>query len=449
MYATGKSFLEDSIVLSFTMLIKKIVLCILIVCSLQGMSHPMPHSLMLLDVQQDGIRAQLGIPLKEMQLVFPNEDLDSGYLTLIERKSKWLDDYLLQHFRMTDSSGQLWTILVQDKRVSDDEQDATGIYHELTYQLWLQPPEGSSPRHFVMHYDAVMHQLITHKLFIRLSKDWYGGLAAKDSADADVGVLGVNFADNSVPPVIVNLDEGSAWKGFSGMVSLGMEHIREGTDHLLFLLVLLLPATLLVQGKKWNGFGGTKYSIIRLLAIATAFTIGHSISLMLGSLKWLVLPQQPVEVAIAITILITAIHAIRPLFPGKEVYVAVGFGLIHGLAFSTVLSEMNLSGSTMALSILGFNTGIELMQLFVILCTVPWLIVLSQNKSYCIIRIAGAAGAIVASVGWIAERATNHTNIVSQIVEQVLQQGKWIVLGIACLAVISLITRKKQLSATS
>jgi hypothetical protein len=282
-----------------------------------------------------------------------------------------------------------------------------------------------------------MHQLVTHKLFIKISQDWYGGMNAKDSADADLGVLMMNPSDGKIPPVIINLDEGSTWKGFKAMVALGIDHIAEGTDHLLFLIVLLLPATRIAERNRWTKFGGTKYSITRLLKIVTAFTIGHSVSLLLGAMHWLTLPQQPVEIAIACTILITAIHAIRPLFYGKEIFIAIGFGLIHGLAFSTVLSHMNLNGKQLAWSIMGFNTGIELMQLFVILCIVPWLVVLSKNNFYQWLRIAGATCAIIASLAWIMERITNHSNAISNMVQQIAAEGKWIIAGLALLAIVS------------
>lgn len=52
--------------------------------------------------------------------------------------------------------------------------------------------------------------------------------------------------------------------------------------------------------------------------MVSAFTLGHSVTLLAGTLHWLTLPQQPVEVLIACSILVTAIHAIRPLFPGRE-----------------------------------------------------------------------------------------------------------------------------------
>lgn len=98
-------------------------------------------------------------------------------------------------------------------------------------------------------------------------------------------------------------------------------------------------------------FGGIRYSVVRLFKIVTAFTIGHSVTLLAGALGWLRLPAQPIEVLISFSILASAVHAIRPLFPGKEGWVAAGFGLVHGLAFATVLSNLELSGGKLALSI--------------------------------------------------------------------------------------------------
>jgi uncharacterized protein (TIGR03437 family) len=93
---------------------------------------------------------------------------------------------------------------------------------------------------------------------------------------------------------------------------------------------------------------------------------------------------------IAFSILVSAVHALRPLFPGKEIYVAAGFGLVHGLAFATVLSCLQLNAGPMALSILGFNLGIELMQLFVIAVTMPWLVLLSLTPLYPRVRVVCA-----------------------------------------------------------
>ncbi|NOT62322.1 MAG: hypothetical protein HOP19_19110 [Acidobacteria bacterium] len=131
-----------------------------------------------------------------------------------------------------------------------------------------------------------------------------------------------------------------------------------------------------------------------------------------NTIGWLRLPPQPVEILVAFSILISALHALRPLFPGREIYVAAGFGLIHGLAFAAVLSDLKLATGPLALSILGLNLGIELMQLFIIAMTMPWLILLSLTPSYVWVRMSCAFLAAIAALGWLAERISGNSNFI-------------------------------------
>ena len=71
--------------------------------------------------------------------------------------------------------------------------------------------------------------------------------------------------------------------GFISIFRLGMRHIAEGTDHLLFLLVLFLPAPLIAVGSRWAGLADMRSSVLRILKIVTAFTVGHSITLALAA----------------------------------------------------------------------------------------------------------------------------------------------------------------------
>ena len=411
--------------------------CLLIVCvGICGrlMAHPMPNSVLQLEIKSDGVTAELQWPLKELQYVFPGRNINLSPGTLIGRMGATLDSYLLAHMSVTDSAGRDWKVAITGKKVTEAEQSMTGPFHELVFTLWLQPPPGASLRHFTIHYDAIMHQVVTHKMLISVKQDWDGGIAGKENPDADLGVLMMNITTNQVPPIIVNLDEGSRWKGFKSMVALGIRHISEGTDHLLFLLVLMLPAPLISSRGKWAGCGGARYSLFRLLKIATAFTIGHSITLLAGATGWLRLPSQPVELLMSVSILVGAVHALRPLFPGREVFIAAGFGLIHGLAFAATLASLHLDAGRMALSILGFNVGIELMQLFVLLLFVPWLIILGHYYFYRWLRIAGALFAIVAACAWITERITLHANTITNTVQSIAAHGQWIILALALLA---------------
>jgi hypothetical protein len=395
-------------------------------------AHPMPNSFVLLDIKSKGVIAELQLPLSELQLAF-GHDVNQHAGTLITRLSPQLREYLLAHIHPVSPDGRPWTVTIRGLAVQPVEESASGPYQELTAYLWLEPPTAVTTRDFILKYDVIVHQLLTHKALVSIRQDWENGKYGE--TPTEVGVIRLDVPSGTIPPLRINQEGGSLWRGFKSMVGLGIQHIAEGTDHLLFLLVLLLPAPLLVKQKRWNGFGGINYSTIRLLKIVTAFTIGHSITLFAGAAGWLRLPGQPVEVLIAISILVSAIHALRPIFSGKEGYVAAGFGLIHGMAFASTLANLDLDTTRMGLSILGFNVGIELMQLFVIAITAPWLILLSRTAIYTPIRITGAILAAIAAFAWVMQRVSDKSNIVTDLVQEITHYAPWMIalLGITAL----------------
>jgi hypothetical protein len=202
---------------------------------------------------------------------------------------------------------------------------------------------------------------------------------------------------------------------FSSLFHLGMRHIAEGTDHLLFLLTLLLPAPLLASAGHWGPAAGVRTSLLRILGIVTAFTIGHSATLSLAALGFLHVPSRPIEVLIAVSIFISALHALHPILPGKEAWIAVFFGLIHGLAFAATLDRLGLGHWERVAGILAFNLGIETMQMIVVAAVLPSLLLMSRTRAYQLFRIGGAMCAGIASFAWVAERLFNletHVDIV-------------------------------------
>ncbi len=398
------------------------------IASQRASAHEQPTTLIVLDVAPEQVQAMLHVPLNELELAFGNDVSRDPDHTLSQWQERFAE-YLKNHLHpVTD--GQAWRVEIGEMTVEKALQSQSGPFQEVLVRLRLSPPTGRSTRRFTLNYDAIMHQVVTHKAIVSIRNDWERG----QTAEEQVGVVRVDTGTSRIDPLEINLERGSSWAGFKGMVGLGMQHIKEGTDHLLFLLALLLPATLLARGRRWGGFGGSGYSFLRLLKIVTAFTIGHSLTLLIGALGWLRLPQQPVEVMIAFSILVSALHAIRPLFPGKETYVAAGFGLVHGLAFATVLSDLHLSAGPMALSILGFNLGIELMQLFVIAVTMPWLVLLSMTPLYARVRISCAVLAGVAAIGWMASRITGHSNAIEQSMQVATEFAPLSILALALIA---------------
>ncbi len=403
-------------------------------------AHPMPNSVVLLTVHAHRIDAAVQIPLGELQSAFGHAVGDSSD-RLVARLGPTLRAYLAQHIKLQSPDGRYWTVAVGALGVRETQNPINGPYRELMAQVAMLPPAGADVRQFLLRYDAVVHQVVTHKILVAVHQDWATGQVADDAEPAQVGVIELNVRDNVIPPLPVNLATGSIWTGFRAMVQLGIRHIAEGTDHLLFLLVLLLPAPLLVAGRRWGKFGGVRYGLRRLLLIVTAFTLGHSLTLLLGTLGWVRLPSQPVEILIAVSILVSAAHAWRPLFPGREAWVAAGFGLVHGLAFAGTLANLHLEAGPMALSLLGFNLGIELMQLFVIALTLPWLLLLSRTSAYDWVRVGGAALAALAAAGWIVERVSGQTNGLGQAAVQVAAYAPY---GLGLLAVLALLLTWRQ-----
>jgi HupE / UreJ protein len=225
-----------------------------------------------------------------------------------------------------------------------------------------------------------------------------------------------------------------SFSGFAAAFRLGIHHIAEGTDHLLFLLVLLLPAPLLTFAARWSRRNSIRATLLHILGIVTAFTLGHSLTLALSVFGIVTLPSRPVEVLIAASILISAIHALRPLFPGREAAIAAFFGLIHGLAFASALNALGFSGWYRLVSCLGFNLGIESIQLAVVATFLPSLLLLSRTQAYSALRIVGALLASAASVCWIAERLFNIKTAIDPAVESIAHHGAQLAIALFALS---------------
>jgi hydrogenase/urease accessory protein HupE len=135
---------------------------------------------------------------------------------------------------------------------------------------------------------------------------------------------------------------------------LGIQHILEGIDHLLFVACLLLVAGM---GRK-------------LLITITGFTLAHSVTLALATLDVVRLPVPPVEATIALSIVFLATEIARKDKDGLTyrypIAVSVSFGLLHGFGFAAVLNQIGLPQSDLPLALLFFNVGVEIGQLLFI-----------------------------------------------------------------------------------
>lgn len=369
-------------------------------------AHPMPESRLWIDTAPRGVVLTLQLPLNRLELAY-GQPLSAAPRQVLEKHAEGLSRYLLQHVGARSGAAG-WQALRPRLTVTGSDA-ASG---ELEAVLDLRAPAGADPRVFTLLYDAVTHEVRTHRGLAYLRNDWAAGHVGEPPR-----LLGVVDAERNALPVA--LDEAHVGSSVMRLFDHGARHIAEGTDHLLFLLTLLLVAPLTAVGHRWAGVRPVRPAVGRLLAVVTAFTLGHSLTLALGSTGVVSLPAQWVEVAVAASIVVAGAHALRPLASRGEILMAGGFGLLHGLAFAASLSGAGLTPWQHAQALLAFNLGIEAMQLAVVACVMPPLLVLAQAapRRYAALRAGTGLLAAAAATSWIVERLAPQHDGAAQWVE--------------------------------
>jgi hypothetical protein len=380
----------------------------------------MPMSGVLLDFASDHIDAELRLPVDRLEIAFGESVSVPAAGGTFAQEAK-MRSYLVSHIQPRSTDGRPWQVELGGIEFIADTPMV------LVARARLIPPVGAPVRKLEFNYDVIAHEILTHSVVVAVRKDWPGG---KTSAEPEtLGVI--RYQQKSVA---IDRGPGGWTHGTSALFRLGARHILEGTDHLLFLLTLLLPAPLLASAGRWRDRASLRTCATRIAAIVTSFSLGHSLTLLAGTQGWLRLPEQPVEIAIAVSLLVSAAHALRPVFPGREMWIAGGFGLVHGFAFAAALAELNFRGGQLAWSLAAFNLGIEAMQLLVVAMTLPWLVLLSRAPFYRHLRVAGAALAGVAALGWISERVLATSNPVTRGMELLASHSLALLGAVAALA---------------
>jgi len=188
----------------------------------------------------------------------------------------------------------------------------------------------------------------------------------------------------------------------------GVWHIWTGFDHILFLCSLLLPVVLERGRGRWQAVTTFHPAFFEVLRIVTAFTISHSITLSLAVLGFITLPSRLIESTIAASVVIAALNNLYPLIEKRLWIVAFLFGLVHGLGFANVLTDLALPKPALAVSLVSFNLGVEAGQLAIVAAFLP--LAYLTRRSWLYPRLVVGAGSLgiaaVASV-WLIERSLN------------------------------------------
>jgi hydrogenase/urease accessory protein HupE len=323
-------------------------------------------------IDQTDAVLNLTIPTGLVSIADDNQD---GKLnaTEVDRHTDALKKLIGDQIQMINQQGELGKFTIQASTQS------------------LPVPQANTQTHSTLQLDYRWEQQIEeltlrYKLFIPDAPAARSLITASHNGKTQSLV----FTPNSSEFTLISR---SISKQIYSFVLLGIEHILTGYDHILFLISLLLVSS----------------SLGSIIKIVTAFTISHSVTLSLAVLNIVSLPSQLVECAIALTIVYVAAENLWKKSFNHRWGLTFGFGLIHGLGFAGILSEIQIPRSNLFTSLASFNLGVEIGQIAVVsICYLLLKFIQKQFKEQkwqLHLTKFASLGIIAMGMVWFAERA--------------------------------------------
>jgi hypothetical protein len=368
------------------------LLCCAVLLPARLEAHNLGESYLYLQVYQDRLTGRFEISLEDLNKGFSLAGTDrevtaanlDGYVETLKR-------YYLEHVTILHEGRALGIRFTGHSLL-----DVNGGFVLLPFEL-----DGLSgtPERITVDYRVLFDEVPGHRGFLLVEHNWATGTFANE------GQISLVFSPGSTRQDF-DVTTGGRLRGFLAVVWLGTDHIWMGFDHVMFLIALLLPAVLVRREGRWRDAAAFTPALINVVKIVTAFTVAHSVTLTLASLGLVHLPGRLVEVVIAASIAIAAADLIYPVFRGRIWLIVFGFGLFHGFGFAGALEEMGVLRENLGLALFGFNLGVELGQLVIVILVFPVLFALRRLAAYRQLLLPAAAAAmILISMGWVVERA--------------------------------------------
>lgn len=350
-------------------------------------AHKPSDSYLRVDGDADGFSAEWDIALRDLELLVGLDDDQDGQITWgeVKRNQSAITTHALSHLTVRTAGAPIQVVAseMQVTRHSD------GVYAVL----FLQGDASAGGGPLELDYDLLFDLDPTHRGLVLLRQDGQTSttILSPDSSSVRLDAAAI-----------------SPWQSFVEYVGEGVWHIWIGFDHILFLITLLLPAVLVWRDRAWSGVESLRPACSGVLRIVTMFTLAHSITLWLSVMEYVQLPSQWVEATIALSIIVTAMSNLFPSLPLSGWKVAFVFGLIHGFGFANVLIDLGLSSGSLAMALLGFNVGVELGQIAIVLAFMPFAYLLRGTGFYrwVVLRAGSVVIALIAAI-WFYERVFN------------------------------------------
>jgi hypothetical protein len=367
---------------------RALVALLVALCLPTAWAHKPSDSYLTININAAATSGQWDIALRDLDFALTLDADGNGELTWGEVRARHADiaAYAREHLRVT-ADDKPCTLDVGAQQI-DEHTD--GMYSVLPLTLQC---EVASPTRVAMNYT----------LFADLDPQHRGLLNLVARGASRSAVLGPQQSTQAF-----ELGEINRWRQFVDYVREGVWHIWIGIDHILFLLSLLLPSVLVWQAvkKKWQAADRFREALVDVLKVVTAFTLAHSITLSLAALGVIELPSRLVESVIAASIIVAALNNIWPRIVGRLWMVAFGFGLVHGFGFASVLADLGLPRDALVLALVGFNVGVELGQLAIVLVFLPIAYALRRTAFYRKgVMVGGSVLIALLAAVWLVERA--------------------------------------------
>ena len=365
----------------------KVMLSLLICMPSLVSAHKSSDSYITLTAMDEMVNGRWDIALRDLEHAIAVDENGDGAITWGELRAKQteIENYAFSRFSVTEGDAEC----AIDRKQLQVDSHSDGQYAVLNFDLLC----SLSADRLLMNYHLLFDLDPTHRGLVNIRKQ----------ADTEFLV----FSPEKTK-IAVNLSQSNQIGTIVQFFQEGVWHIWKGTDHILFLLCLLLPVVVRREQGRWicvNNFRKISWQVAK---IVTAFTLAHSITLSLAVLGIVGLPSRFVEATIAFSVILAAANNIFPLFNERAWQFAFAFGLIHGFGFAGVLSELELSKAVLGSSIFGFNLGVEAGQMVIVALFLPLAYSVRSYRFYqrVVLRFGSQLIMAIAAV-WFTQRAFN------------------------------------------
>jgi hypothetical protein len=337
----------------------------------------------------DDIAVRWDIALRDLDYVLDLDRDGNGALTWGEVRQRTADitRYATTHLDLTTGGDKPCRWDASGPLMLDKHSD--GTYAVLSLEARCEKLAGGLKARYSLLFDVDP----SHRGLVQ----WI----APGSQGSQALVFGTESALQSLalaPP--------GAWETLRQYVEEGIWHIWIGFDHILFLLSLLLPAVLVRRQNRWEPGSSLRGALLEVLKVVTAFTLAHSITLSLAALQVISLPSRLVESTIAASVVIAALNNLRGTIERSRWVMAFVFGLIHGFGFASVLADLGLPQGALVLALVGFNVGVEVGQMAIVMAFVPIAFWLRTTRFYRSgVLIVGSVMVALIAGWWFVQRA--------------------------------------------